>query len=204
LLSGRDIDDGTPGLDAKTRGDHRGCTHAEIAQYQGRAFRVATDDDFLPERGVVVVGIDHHDAALRQCADQRSVLGGDVGDALHEFLVFALRVVDDADRRHRDRGKFRCFAGMVHADLDHGGAMLRAQTEHRQRQADGVVEISGCGQHLPFTDIGAQDRGGHFLHRGLAIAADDADDRQHEALAPERGERAERAQRIGDGDQVAG
>ena len=72
---------------------------------------------------VVVVGIDHRDAALRQRADQRRVLGGDVGDAFHEFLVLALRVVDHADGRLRDRREFRGFARVVHSDLDHRGAM---------------------------------------------------------------------------------
>ena len=67
-----------------------------------------------------------------------------------------------------------------------------------------LLRFPGRGEHLPLPRPGAQDRRGHFLHRGLAVAAHDADDRQREAPPPERGERAERVQRIRDREQIAG
>ena len=87
---------------------------------------------------------------------------------------------------------------MVHADLEHRDAMRRPQTEYRQRQADLIVEIAHGRKHLFRTPFDAQDRRGHLLDRRLAVAADDGDDRQSEAPTPERGERSQRRERIGD------
>ena len=64
-------------------------------------------------------------AAARQRGDRVRVLGGDFGHARHELLVLALRVVDDDDRRPRDRREVARLAAMVHAELDHRGALRR-------------------------------------------------------------------------------
>ena len=65
----------------------------------------------------------------------------------------------------------------------------------RQRQSDGVVEIALRDQHRRVAEVRAEDRRDHFLHRRLAVAADD--DRQRDvelrrARTP-RGGRAQRA-----------
>ena len=130
------------------------------------------------------------------------MLGGDVGDAFHELLMFALSVVDERDRRLRDARQLGGLSGMVHTDLEHCDAMRCPQTEHRQRQADLIVEIAGGRKHLLRTSFDAQDCRGHLLDRSLAVAADDGDDRQGEPATPERGKRAQRRKRIGDREQA--
>ncbi len=65
-----------------------------------------------------VVGVEHGRTAVRQRTNERRVLRRDVGDALHEFLVLALRVVDERDRRLRDRRELGGLARVVHAELD--------------------------------------------------------------------------------------
>ena len=92
---------------------------------------------------------------------------------------------------------------MIHPDLHGCGAMRGSQTKHGQRQADLVVEVSGRGEHVLVAEFGAQDRRRHLLHGRLAVAADDGDNRQHEAPAPERGERPERDERIGHSEKAA-
>ena len=77
-------------------------------------------------------------------------------------------MVTSADVRLGDRCEMRDFAAMVRAHLDHGVAMLRAQIEQRQRNADVVVEIplrDQTGAHP------AQDRPDHFFGRRLPVAA---------------------------------
>src|SRR4029077_20095509 len=74
----------------------------------------------------------------------------------------------------------------------------------RQRHADRVVEVASRGEHVVGTRRLAEDSGDHFLRARLAVAADDGGERQVEAGAPMGRERAERHQRIGDGDDAAG
>jgi hypothetical protein len=99
------------------------------------------------------------------------------------------------------------LAGVVHAHLDHRGAMRRLKTQQHQRQADVVVEVARGRQHGEFgvvavgPGLGAQDRGGHLLHRGLAVAAGDADQRDVETGAPRGTEGTQRQARIGDHQQ---
>ena len=66
-----------------------------------------------------VVGIDDGAAMRAQRRDRVRVLVRHVVDAAHEFLVLALRVGDDGDRRLCNRGELARFAAMVHADLEH-------------------------------------------------------------------------------------
>ena len=81
--------------------------------------------------------------------------------------------------------------------------MRGAQLEQGQRQADVVVEVAGGGQHAVgrIAELRAQDRRAHFLDRGLAVAAGDAQQRDREAAAPVRCQGTEREARIGHGDQ---
>ena len=116
------------------------------------------------------------------------MLSGDVGDAFHEFLVLALRVVEHGDRRLRNLAELRGLADVIHADFEHCDQMHGAQTQHHQRQADVIVQIARGRQHPIDAVRGAQDRRRHFLDRRLAIAPDNGDDRQRKAPAPERGE----------------
>ena len=143
-----------------------------------------------------VVGVDDGGSARTQREDRVRVLGGHFLHAGHEFLVLALRVVDDRDRRLRDRAQLARLAAMVHAEFDHGRAMRLAQAQQAQRQSDRVVEIALRGQHGGVAVVRAEDRRDHFLHRRLAVAADDDRQRDVELAAPERREAAERRERI--------
>ena len=105
--------------------------------------------------------------------------------------MLALRVVDECDGGPGDPREIRCFPGMVHPDLDHRRAVLAAQAEQRQRQADLVVEVAvGC-QHVRLAPVLAQATRDHLLDRGLSIRPCHRRKRQIEAPAPMSGERAE-------------
>jgi hypothetical protein len=75
----------------------------------------------------------------------------------------------------------------------------RPQLKQRQRQADVVIQIALGGQHFGAAD--AQNRRAHFLDRGLAIAAGQADQRNVETRAPVGGQRAQRQPRVGHREQ---
>ena len=79
--------------------------------------------------------------------------------------------------------------------------MRPAQAQQHQRQSDVVVEVAFGLQH---GRVGAgfhpQDGRQHFLHRGLAVAAGDGDDRNRETLAPGGGQPAKREPRVVDAD----
>ncbi len=107
----------------------------EMPAYRGRMLECEFDDadalararDVPPDVDECVIGVDHRDATRNERADQLGVLGGNVGDTHHEFLVLALRIVDERDRRPRDRRERRRLAAMVHPELDRGDTMMRAQ-----------------------------------------------------------------------------
>jgi hypothetical protein len=118
-------------------------------------------------------------------------------DAGHEFLVFALRIVDQAHRRLGDRSQLRDLARMIHAQLDDCGLVRGFQPDQRQRHADVVIQVAAGRQVLLGTELGGQDGRDHFLDRGLAIAAGDAYDRDVELAPPVRADLAERRAGIG-------
>ena len=60
----------------------------------------------------------------------------------HEFEVLALRVVDQRHGGVGNGSQRRNFTGMVHAQLDHRDFVLAAQTQHRERHADVVVQVT--------------------------------------------------------------
>ena len=111
--------------------------------------------------------------------------------------MLALRVVDQRHRRRGERGERGDLARMVHAELDHRGAVGGAQAEQGQRHADMVVEVAG-GRMGGVAEPGAQQRGGHLGDGGLAVAAGDGDQLAFMAPAPGGGERLQRGQRIVD------
>ncbi len=169
----------------------------ELDGRRARRNRVAPDADES------VVGVDDGHAAGGQRARQRRVLDGHVGDRPHELLVFALRVVDDRDRGLGDVRQRRRLAGVIHSQLDHRGAVLRAQSQHGERQPDRIVEVALRRVHRVVAERRAQYRGQHLLDRRLAVAADDDRHRERELPPPVRGEPGQRRQRVGDDDEIA-
>ena len=180
------------------RGDIGPVVEAEIHHRCAGGARGCT-----PDVRVRVAGVDDCGPARAQREDRVRMLGGDLLHAGHELLMFALCIVDDRDRRLRDRAQVPCLAAMVHAEFDDGRAMRVPQSEQCQRQPDGVVEIPLRDQHARIAEMGAEDRRGHFLDGRLAVAAHDDRQRDVELRPPEACETSEREQRIRDGDQVA-
>ena len=106
-------------------------------------------------------------------------------------------IVHQRDARAADTGQVTDLAEMVHAHLDHGIAVLLAQLEQCQRQADVVVQVTLGRQHrILAAGHGAQDAGQHLLHSCLAVAAGDGGQRQVELAAPVGGQCAQRQPRI--------
>ena len=171
---------------------------------EGAHLRARPNRRVAPDAAGRVVGVQHRDAAGGKRGDRVRVLGGDLGDACHELLVLALGVVDDDDRRPRDRRELARLAAVVHPELDHRRAVALAQPQQRQREPDRVVEVARRRERRAFAPGRPQDRRGHLLDRRLAVAPDDDRERQAEARAPVGGETPERRERIGHGDDRAG
>jgi hypothetical protein len=70
------------------------------------------------------------------------------------------------------------------------------QAHHGQRHADLVVQVALRGQARFLAKGGGQDGRDHFLDRGLAVAAGDADDGNGELAAPCIADPAQRHQRV--------
>ena len=111
--------------------------------------------------------------------------------------VLGARVGDQADGRARQGHERRDLAGAVGAHLDDGEAVPGRQAHEGQRHADVVVEVAARGQALPRL---RQDRGGHLLRGGLAVAAGDPDERAGKVRAPAARGALERRLRVGDHD----
>jgi hypothetical protein len=65
------------------------------------------------------------------------------------FEVGALGVVHQRHVGTREARQVVDLAGMVHAHLDHRGAMAWRAAQQHQRQADVVVEVALRRQHAP-------------------------------------------------------
>ena len=154
-----------------------------------------------PQRRMVVVGREHGHPGRPERFDHGAVLARHRGDAVHEFLVLALRVVDERDARRGHRGQRGDLAGVVHAEFEHRGAMpadlVLAQPQQRQRHTDVVVEVARGGQRR-VAQPGVQDGRDHLRDGGLAVAAGHGDQRQLDLLPPRRGQSAQRLPAVGD------
>ena len=148
-----------------------------------------------------IVRIDHTRALRPHRCEHCAVLARDLGDTLHEFLVFTLRVVDERDRRRGDGGEGGGFARVIDPQLDHRCAVVRAQFQQRQRQADVVVEVALGRERVRLAEMLAQDRRDHLLDRGLAVGAGDGNERNVEMPTPIRREPPERKTRVFDDEK---
>ena len=142
----------------------------------------------------------------RQRADRASACSAATSATLaHEFLVLALRVVDERDRRLRDRRELaRSRRGWFMPSSIDGGAVRGAQAQQRQRQADRVVEIALASRARAASPKCARRIAASIsLTVVLPLLPTTTMTGMRELRAPVRGERAERRQRVGDRDQVA-
>ncbi len=156
-----------------------------------------------PDVRLRVVGIEHGDAAGCQANVDLALGQRHVLHRAESFEVRALRVVHQRHGRRREARQVVDLAGVVHAHLDHCRMMLRTQLEQGQRQSDVVVQVALGRQHTlgRAAEMCAQDRRAHFLDRGLAVAAGDAQERNRETAAPGGGELAQREARVIHRDQ---
>ena len=115
---------------------------------------------------------------------------------MHELQVLALGVVDQGHRGAGHGCQRGNFAGVVHAQFDHGRLVRSREAQQHQRHADVVVEVALRGKGrlaLP----GPQDGGNHLRDGGLAVATRHADQRQSELGAPPCSQGAKRRQSVG-------
>ena len=137
------------------------------------------------------------DAAGRQRHDRLGVRARHLGDRADELEVLGPDRADERDHGRRDAAELGDLPEAAHAHLgdEHVGLWLEA--EHRQRQADLVVEAAG-GVHGGRD--GAAERAERVLRRGLARRAHHGDDpgarpRAHERWRAPREPRAGRRAR---------
>ncbi len=93
-------------------------------------------------------------------------------------------VVNQCHIRAGDLRQVVDFPGVVHAHFQHRVAMPGMQPSQHQRHADVVIEIALRCQDGLFAHGLAQDGGNHFLDRGFAIAAGQADQWNRIGVAP--------------------
>lgn len=107
---------------------------------------------------------------------------------------------DHAVARRGHGHERREFAGMVGADLEDGGLVMRLQPEQGQGHANVVVETRLAPERGMFL---AQHGGDQLLRRGLAVGAAHDDGRQLEIRAVLGGQPAERLPGVFDGNDGA-
>src|SRR3569623_3717472 len=152
-----------------------------ISLRQAETQYVARTDHTLPIRGKGIVDIEHGDAIARQRREQFALATRDAVEAAEAFEVRAARIGDDAGRGSSNVRDVGDLAQVIRAYLDHHVTVTLIESEQRERHAEIVVEIAFRHQDLATL---AQDRGDHLFHRGLAVAARDADHGQVEPRAP--------------------
>ena len=101
----------------------------------------------------------------------------------HELLVLTLGVVDQCHGGLGQLGQVGDLTRVVHAQLDHGHAVVGAQIEQGQGHANVVVQVALGGQGV-VSRMGTQDGRDHLCHGGLAVAAGHGDQRQTELRTP--------------------
>ena len=144
----------------------------------------------LPLRGVGVVLRKHRATRGGQGANDGAVFRGHGVYRVHEFQVFALRVVHQRHCGLRDCRKRGDFAGVVHAQLDHGNAVVGAQAQECEWHANSVVQIALGGQAGVAACVLLQDGRNHLRDRGFAVAAGHGDQRQRKLGSPSAGQLA--------------
>ncbi len=182
-------------------GRHRQGGLCRIALHlAGKAPHACPAGQLRPQGRIGVFSRKDRGATRRQGLQHRSVFAGHRFNGVHEFLVFALRVVHHRHRGLRHGGQLLHLAGVVHAQLQDRCLVpaigAGAQRQHRQRHADVVVQIA-LGVACPLAAPGAQDGGGHLGHGGLAVAAGHGNHGQRQLGTPSTGQRLQAEQAVG-------
>ena len=171
-------------------GAHVGAVGESVAQGAGGRPVVHPRDDR-------VVLVEDRRAVRRQRLEQLALGLLDRLERPDPRQVDRLHGGDDPDRRPGHRRQLGDLATDVHAHLEDGRLVLRAEPEQRQRQPDLVVHVA-LGPQRPARR--PEDRRGRLLRRGLGDAPRDADHERVEPPAPTGGHRPEGGLAVGHPD----
>ena len=167
-------------------GAHVGVTTEAVAEH--------------PRRGAVghpahapVVLVEDRDAVRGQRLDELALRPLDRRQRAHPAQVHAVNRRDNADARLRQAGKVGDLTARVHAHLEHHRAVVGAEPQERQRQADLVVLVALGAQR---SERRTEDGGDGLLGRGLGDAPRDAHHQRIEARPPAGGDRGQRDEPI--------
>ena len=138
-----------------------------------------------------IVGVDHRDAVLAQALIDFALGPGDGLVRAQLPDVGGAGIVHQRHRGGREPREIGDLPEMIHAHLDHRVAVVAAQAQEHERNADVVVQVPGRGQHSVIAPCRPQAARHHLLHCGLAVAAGDRHQTDLEARAPAGGEPAE-------------
>ena len=150
----------------------------------------------LPQRGKGILRRKHRHTVFGKCCQHSAVFLRHRLHCGHEFLVLTLGVVHQGHRGLGHRGKPRDFSGVVHAQLDHCDAVVRAQTQQREWHPDFIVEVALGGHHV-LGVFDTQNRSDHLCDRGFSVAPCDSQHRQAEFGTPSCGQLAQGFQAVG-------
>ncbi len=100
----------------------------------------------LPKFGVRILRRKYRDAIGRQVSNHFTIFEGHSFYRGHEFLVLTLGVVHQTNGGLRVAGQYFNLTRMIHAQLHHCTAMLRAQIEQSQWHTNFIVQVALCRQ----------------------------------------------------------
>ena len=128
-----------------------------------------------------IVRVEHRQPALRQARRQQPLDPLGVVERAEALKVRRADIGHDADVRARRADKQLHLRLRVGPEFEHRPAVLRAQTEDRNRQPDVAVEIA---RRLIGRKVGGEQLRGRLADGGLAHAAGDPHHCRRLALAP--------------------
>ncbi len=134
-----------------------------------------------PQAGEGVVGIDHRGGGVVESRHHFALGARDALEAAEALEMLGSGVGDEPDRRPRELHEVGHFAGAIGADFDHRVTVRAIEAVQRERHADVVVEVAARRERVARA---LEDGRGHFLDRGLAVAAGDPDDGHRKLRAP--------------------
>ena len=151
-------------------------------------FKTKRDDltlarQIAPQTCVCVCSRKNCHTIERQGANDFSVFTGHSFNSGHEFLVFALCVVDQTHGRLGNARQHFYFAGVVHAQLNHRTTVRDSQVEQSQWHANLIVQIT-LSRHRCLRRICAQHRSNHLSHSCFAIATGHTNEWQIKLTTP--------------------
>jgi hypothetical protein len=100
-----------------------------------------------------------------------AIFSGTGLNALHKFLVLALRVGNYHGRGSGGSRKLLNFVGMVHANFNHRHAMARSQSQQSHWQPNVIIQVAAGYMNMALTKGLKQGKACHFFDGCLPIGA---------------------------------